>query len=92
MNAYYFLWVLLIVVSLWASLGGFLWAHRSGQFKDQDRARFLPLRGESGASVPAAKSGARREAFVMAGIIAVGISAIITVLAIAAVRFHGGDL
>ena len=90
MNAYYFLWVLLIAVSLWASLGGFLWAHRSGQFKDQDRARFLALRGEPGISGPTARSGARREAFVMSGIIAVGISAIITVLVIAALRFHGG--
>lgn len=43
---YYLPWVLLIVASLWASLAGFLWAFKSGQFSDQDRARYLPLRGE----------------------------------------------
>lgn len=43
---YYLPWVLLIVASLWVSLAGFLWAFKSGQFSDQDRARYLPLRGE----------------------------------------------
>lgn len=44
---YYLPWVLLIVASLWASLAGFLWALKNGQFSDQDRARYLPLRGET---------------------------------------------
>ena len=44
---YYIPWVLLIVASLWVSVAGFLWAFRSGQFSDQDRARYLPLRGET---------------------------------------------
>jgi cbb3-type cytochrome oxidase maturation protein len=43
---YYLPWVLLIVASVWVSLAGFLWAFKSGQFSDQDRARYLPLRGE----------------------------------------------
>ncbi len=43
---YYLPWVLLIVASVWVSLAGFLWAFKNGQFSDQDRARYLPLRGE----------------------------------------------
>ena len=90
MNGYYYIWALLIAVSIWVSLGGFLWAHRHGQFRDQDRARFLPLRGEALSTDQPGSAGARREAFVMAGIVAAGVSAILTVLVIAVLRFHGG--
>jgi cbb3-type cytochrome oxidase maturation protein len=41
---YFSAWVILIVFSLWASLVAFLWGLQSGQFSDQDRARYLPLR------------------------------------------------
>ena len=92
MNAYYLLWAVLIAASLWASLGGFLWAHHHGQFKDQDRARFLPLRGEAGPLGPTGGPGARRETMVMLGIIVTGVSAILTVLVIAALRIRGGGL
>ena len=44
--AYYPFWAFLITLSLLASVGGFLWASRHRQFKDQERARYLPLRGE----------------------------------------------
>jgi len=92
MNAYYTLWAALIAASLWASLGGFLWAHRHGQFRDQDRARFLPLRGEQEPLRPTRGPGARWEAMVMTGIIATGASAILTVLVIALLKFRGGGL
>ena len=35
-----------IVIGLSVSLLVFFWAVKSGQFKDQQRARFLPLRDE----------------------------------------------
>jgi nitrogen fixation-related uncharacterized protein len=92
MNAYYLLWAALITASLSVSLGGFLWAYRYGQFKDQDRARFLPLRGEDCFMKPGGLPGARREAFIMLGIIVTGVSAILTVVVIALVKFHGGGL
>lgn len=41
---YFAAWVILIVFSLWVSLVAFLWGLQSGQFSDQDRARYLPLR------------------------------------------------
>ncbi len=42
---YLFPWIFLIVGSLAAGIGLFIWAHHSGQFSDQGRARYLPLRG-----------------------------------------------
>jgi cbb3-type cytochrome oxidase maturation protein len=41
---YFPAWMILIAFSLWASLAAFLWGLQSGQFSDQDRARYLPLR------------------------------------------------
>ncbi|HSR10951.1 MAG TPA: cbb3-type cytochrome oxidase assembly protein [Thermodesulfobacteriota bacterium] len=41
---YYLPWVLLVLASVSAALAGFFWAVRNGQFSDQDRARYLPLR------------------------------------------------
>ena len=88
MNGYYLFWAMLIVASLWVSLGGFLWAHRHDQFKDQERARFIPLRDEAG---PLPKgTGVSHEAFVMIGILAIGISGILAVLIIVFLRAGGG--
>jgi len=41
---YFPYWMILLVVSLWASILAFVWALRTGQFADQGRARYLPLR------------------------------------------------
>ncbi len=41
---YFSAWMILIAFSLWVSLAAFLWGLQSGQFSDQDRARYLPLR------------------------------------------------
>jgi cbb3-type cytochrome oxidase maturation protein len=38
------LWIILVALSLWFSLMAFFWGLQSGQFSDQERARFLPLR------------------------------------------------
>jgi cbb3-type cytochrome oxidase maturation protein len=43
---YYLPWVLLVMASLWVSLAAFFWGLKSGQFADQTRARYLPLRDE----------------------------------------------
>lgn len=44
---YYLPWSFLVVISLWVSVMAFIWAVKSGQFADQDRARYLPLWKES---------------------------------------------
>jgi nitrogen fixation-related uncharacterized protein len=90
MNAYYLFWAMLIAASLWVSLGAFLWAHLHGQFKDQERARFIALRGEAEAPGSLKEGDARHEALVMIGILAVGIIAILSGLAIAFLRASGG--
>jgi cbb3-type cytochrome oxidase maturation protein len=43
---YYVTYLAYVLVSLAATTALFLWAVRSGQFRDQQRARFLPLAGE----------------------------------------------
>lgn len=40
---YYAGWLFLVVTSLLVSIAAFIWGLRSGQFADQDRARYLPL-------------------------------------------------
>jgi cbb3-type cytochrome oxidase maturation protein len=35
--------MMLVVISLGAGLAAFVWGVRSGQFANQDRARYLPL-------------------------------------------------
>jgi cbb3-type cytochrome oxidase maturation protein len=37
-------WIILVAFSLWISLLAFIWGLQNGQFSDQDRARYLPLR------------------------------------------------
>jgi cbb3-type cytochrome oxidase maturation protein len=43
---YVFGWLGLVGVSLWVSLLAFVWAMKSGQFAEQERLRYLPLRDE----------------------------------------------
>jgi cbb3-type cytochrome oxidase maturation protein len=38
------LWIILVAFSLYFTLMAFFWGLQSGQFSDQERARFLPLR------------------------------------------------
>ena len=57
---YYVGWLYLVVVSLLVSLAAFIWGLRSGQFSDQDRARYLPL-GEDLLSRPILVAGRRKQ-------------------------------
>ena len=70
---YYIVWIILIAISLWISLVGFLWAFRTGQFSDQGRARYLPLTGEF--SLPEVKNPSKLsiEVYVLLSIITIGI-------------------
>jgi len=40
---YYASWLFLVVISVGVSLVAFIWGLKSGQFSDQERARYLPL-------------------------------------------------
>ncbi len=41
---YFPVWMILVAFSLGISLAAFFWGLHSGQFSDQERARYLPLR------------------------------------------------
>jgi nitrogen fixation-related uncharacterized protein len=90
MTTYYPFWAILIALSLWASLGGFLWAHKHRQFKDQERARYLPLRGEEEGILVRPGHGAGREAVAMAAILACGVAGLLITLAVVVFRNPGG--
>lgn len=51
---YSFTWLALVVASLGVSLLAFIWALRSGQFSEQARLRYLPLRDQPVAAAPGA--------------------------------------
>ncbi|MCE5243499.1 MAG: cbb3-type cytochrome oxidase assembly protein [Syntrophobacteraceae bacterium] len=42
----YFAWSGLVFISLVVGMAAFLWGFRSGQFSDQERARYLPFPDE----------------------------------------------
>ena len=44
---FFFAWILLILAGLMASVVILSWALRTGQFAEQERARYLPLRDRS---------------------------------------------
>jgi cbb3-type cytochrome oxidase maturation protein len=72
MSFYYVPWVILIAISLWISLEAFLWAHRHGQFDDQERARYLALRDEQNMAQPKHTAGAIREVYIVFVILLIG--------------------
>lgn len=43
---FYIWWLGLTAAALWVSIAAFMWALQAGQFAEQDRARYLPLRNE----------------------------------------------
>lgn len=55
---YYVGWVILILLGVGLGTGAFFWALRSGQFSEQERARFLPLRDEEALSPTSSTKGA----------------------------------
>ena len=72
MSGYYLPWVLLIVVSLWVSLAAFFWALKHGQFSEQERARYLPLRSEISPPLSAHPSRPTREVYALLGVLCMG--------------------
>jgi cbb3-type cytochrome oxidase maturation protein len=82
MSLYYLPWIMLLVISLWVSLAAFFWAFRNGQFADQERARYLPLRGERVMDAPEKGKGAVRQIYLVLGILFMGISGLVTTVVI----------
>jgi len=82
-------WIVLIIVGLGASLGVFFWALRTGQFSDQERARYLPL--TDGFPLPPVENPSRlsREVYVLIFVIAVGLLAMISTVVLTLLRVKG---
>jgi cbb3-type cytochrome oxidase maturation protein len=83
---YYIVWIILIAVSLWISLAGFLWAFKTGQFSDQRRARYLPLVGEF--SLPDVKNPSKLSIEVYALLIIFGIGMLTLIGAVVLILSH----
>ncbi len=77
---YYFSWIVLVVISLWVSVVGFIWALKSGQFSDQTRARYLPLRDDF--PLPPVKNPAKfsSEVYFLLVVLGMGCSILMVVL------------
>jgi cbb3-type cytochrome oxidase maturation protein len=73
-------WTILVVLSLWVSLMGFIWALKSGQFSDQDRARYLPLRDEIHFASVKNPAKFSVEVYVLFAILGIGCSIFLLVL------------
>lgn len=77
---YYPYFIAYITIGLGLSLLVFFWALKNGQFRDQQRARFLPLRDESG-TVPVKTSRIHRlEIYALFFLAAAGLAASAAVL------------
>jgi hypothetical protein len=90
--SYYPFWAALILLSLCASVGGFSWAYRNRQFEDQERARYLPLRGESVASSPTTKSrGPTTEGIVLVAIVGLVLASLLVTAVVVYLKTGGGQ-
>lgn len=75
------IWVILVIVSLGSSLLAFVWALHAGQFSDQGRARYLALRDEPLAAVPADPAAGRYAKIRSFALAAVGALALMSLTA-----------
>jgi cbb3-type cytochrome oxidase maturation protein len=81
---YYAGWLFLVVISLCISLAAFMWGLRSGQFSDQERARYLAL-GKDLLAQPIVAAPRRKQKVHSAALLLVillGFSVFATVLAV----------
>ncbi len=70
---YYVYLIALIVISLWVTIASFIWALRSGQFSEQNRARYLPLRDDRSAPVSESGKGFMLLKYVLPAILILGV-------------------
>lgn len=84
-------WALLVGISLWVSLIAFFWGMRSGQFTDQERARYLAFTddvpGRDGASPGVRRRGAG--VLLAIAVLALGVFATAVVLSLSGTHGAG---
>ncbi|GAB6908407.1 putative cbb3-type cytochrome c oxidase maturation protein CcoS [Desulfosarcina cetonica] len=80
---YYPYFIAYIAIGIVLSLAVFYWAFRTGQFGDQQRARYLPLKDEADAPPVKATRMGRIETYGLFILATIGIGATAAVLAFA---------
>lgn len=83
---YYPYFITYMLIGLVISFFVFLWALNNGQFKDQKRARFLPLQGEQESKPHHVSRMSRIELYALALIATTGLMACAAVLVFALIR------
>jgi cbb3-type cytochrome oxidase maturation protein len=83
-------WISLVTISLSISVVAFVWALRDGQFSDQGRARYLPLRDEFPRQPVKQPSKLTLEAYVLLSIVVLGSLGIVGSLVLSLWRFRQG--
>lgn len=74
----YMLWIGITSISVLVSVAVFIFSVKSGQFANQERARFLPLSEEHFAPLPAPPSTSRAQRLALLVIVALGVSVILS--------------
>jgi hypothetical protein len=83
-------WFCLMGASLAAGVLLLIWGFRSGQFAEQDRARFLPLRDEAAQAALDRPGRLTVEVYVLLGLIAAAAIGLVGTLGLVVFRQHGG--
>jgi len=79
-------WFSLMAAGLVASVVLLFWGYRSGQFADQERARYLPLRGETARPQYRERPGVAPEVYALTALMAAAGVALAVTLGIAVLR------
>lgn len=70
---YGYSWLALVIASLWISLIGFIWGLHSGQFSEQARVRYFPLRDQTSPAPPGNPARLTAEVYVLLAVFACGL-------------------
>jgi cbb3-type cytochrome oxidase maturation protein len=77
---YYPIFVTYVIVGFFLGLLAFLWALKTGQFRDQQRARYLPLDEEGQQPVHQISRNAQLQSYILLGLVGFGLLAIVWVV------------
>ncbi len=87
---YLFPWIFLIFGSLLAGIGLFIWAYQSGQFSEQGRARYLPLRGIDLTTTQRGRIPPAKQPYEIIALLAGAIAVLLLTLVLVCLKANGG--
>lgn len=79
---YVYGWLFLVIISLWTGLAAFVWGLKSGQFKEQSRVRYFPLRDQTSPTPLCDPAKLPAEVYVLSAIVICGLLIMLTPLAL----------